>query len=321
MELEAREPESKEAEGQTKKYVGVTLIDFLGYKFPPRKNLLGPWLPQQGLVMVYACRGVGKTYFALNVAYAGTSAGSYLGWNVQEPFGVLYIDGEMPGPVIQERLAQIVASSDFEPLAPFILLTPDLQPEGMPRIDTEKGQAVIDSFLSDEIKLIVIDNISTLTSAKENEADGWTPVQAWALRQRAKGRSVLFIHHAGKTGAQRGTSRREDILDTVLALRRPIDYNPEQGAVFEIHFEKARGLYGDDVKPIEASLIANEGGKMSWAVRNVEDSNFIRVVSLLNEGMIQADIAAELSLNKSTVSRHVRKAKTQGLIIKKGFAL
>jgi hypothetical protein len=29
-------------------------------------------------------------------------------------------------------------------------------------------------------------------------------------------------------------------LDTVIALRRPKDYSPEQGARFEIHFEKLR---------------------------------------------------------------------------------
>jgi hypothetical protein len=37
-------------------------------------------------------------------------------------------------------------------------------------------------------------------------------------------------HHAGTNGRQRGASRREDALDTVIALRRPEDYSPEQGA-------------------------------------------------------------------------------------------
>jgi hypothetical protein len=44
------------------------------------------------------------------------------------------------------------------------------------------------------------------------------------------GVSVLIVHHAGKDGAQRGTGRREDVLDTSLSLRRPSDYNPTQGA-------------------------------------------------------------------------------------------
>lgn len=54
----------------------------------------------------------------------------------------------------------------------------------------------------------------------------------------------MFIHHAGKSGAQRGTSKREDVLDTVVALKRPGDYVTSQGARFEVHFEKARGIFG-----------------------------------------------------------------------------
>ncbi len=292
----------------------ITINDFLAREFPPRKSLLAPWLPSQGLVMVYAYRGIGKTHFALGVAYACVSCGMYLGWQAPAAVGVLYIDGEMPGPVMQERLSAIITSNEREPAAPFILLTPDLQPEGMPRIDTDEGQAAIESVLTDEIRLIIVDNISTLSSARENEADGWTPVQAWALKQRAMGRSVLFVHHSGKGGAQRGTSRREDVLDTVIALRRPVDYEPDQGAVFEVHFEKARGVYGDDVRPIEARLCTDDDGVMTWETRTVEDSTFDRVVELMNDGLTQKDVATELNINKSTVSRSVKKAEGLGLI-------
>ncbi len=304
-----------------KKVVPVGIIDFLDLEFPPRENLLNPWLPSQGLAMVYAPRGIGKTFVALGVAYAVSSGGSFLGWQAPKPAGVLYIDGEMPGVVMQERLGAIVLSNEKEPQAPFVLLTPDLQPEGMPRVDTEEGQLAVENILTDnQIKLIVVDNISTLSGAKENEADGWTPIQSWALKQRAAGRSVLFIHHSGKGGQQRGTSRREDVLDTVIALKRPTDYQPDQGAAFEIHFEKARGIYGDDVRAIEASLTTDDMGRMSWLTRTVEAGTFDRVVQLLNDGLKQNEIAVELGLHKSNVSRHARRAQVEGLVVgsKKG---
>ena len=66
-----------------------------------------------------------------------------------------------------------------------------------------------------------------MRTGRENEAEGWLPVQDWALGHRRAGRSVLFIHHAGKGGLQRGTSRREDVLDTVIGLRRPTDYSAD----------------------------------------------------------------------------------------------
>src|SRR6478672_3954049 len=85
------------------------------------------------------------------------------------------------------------------------------------------------------------DNLSTLcTNGSESASDAWVPMQNWLLMLRRRGIAVLFIHHAGTNGRQRGTSRREDALDTVIALRRPEDYLPEQGARLEIHFEKLR---------------------------------------------------------------------------------
>ena len=81
------------------------------------------------------------------------------------------------------------------------------------------------------------------------------PIQTWLLKLRRHGISVLLIHHAGTNGRQRGTSRREDALDTVIALRRPEDYSPEQGARFEIHFEKLRNRVDSaGAMPFEARL-------------------------------------------------------------------
>ena len=54
---------------------------------------------------------------------------------------------------------------------------------------------------------------------------------------------------------QRGTSAREDIMDTVISLRRPREYSMAEGARFEVHLTKARGILGDDAKPFEANLI------------------------------------------------------------------
>ena len=103
--------------------------------------------------------------------------------------------------------------------------------------------------------LVIVDNLSTLCRGlKENEADSWTPVQNWCLSLRRAAKSVLLIHHGGKSGAQRGTSRKEDVLDTVVSLRKPPDHQADQGARFEIHFEKSRGFYGPEAAPFEAWL-------------------------------------------------------------------
>lgn len=312
-EEQPEEPQAEQEE-KTSRIVPIGLLALLATVFPPRENIVSPWLPVQGLVMVYAMRGIGKTFFALFVAYAIAAGRPVFGWTVPRSRSVIYIDGEMPAGVMQERLAAIAASFGVEPTAEFRIITPDLQPRGMIDLSNPTDQADLEPHLNG-IDLIVVDNISTLCrNGAENEADSWLGVQEWALRQRAAGRTVMFIHHAGKGGQQRGTSKREDVLDTVVALRRPSNYDPAQGAVFELHFEKSRGFAGADARPFEAALVSDDQGGLDWVVKGLDESTLDKVVALAREGLNATEIAKDLDLHKSTISRTMKKAKTLGLI-------
>jgi putative DNA primase/helicase len=295
----------------------IDIQTFLSQEIAPKKFILSPWLPEQGLAMIYAPRGIGKTYVALSIAYAVATGGTIFGWQAPEPKRVLYIDGEMPSRSMQERLTQISSSSEKQILdsAHFRLITPDFQEAGIRDIASLEGQADINEYI-DDFDLVVIDNLSTLArSGRENEAESWLPIQEWALFLRKMGKSVLFVHHAGKGGQQRGTSRKEDVLDTVINLRRPQQYSPSDGARFEVHFEKARGFDGDDAKPFEATLTCSES-KLTWNFRDIENRDYESAIDMLNEGMTQTEIAKELDVNKSTISRWMNRAKSEGKITK-----
>ena len=58
--------------------------------------------------------------------------------------------------------------------------------------------------------------------------------------QQSVGRAVVLVHHANRDGAMRGISRRADAMDLIMALRRPRDWQPADGARFELRLEKAR---------------------------------------------------------------------------------
>ncbi|MEZ5445161.1 MAG: AAA family ATPase [Gammaproteobacteria bacterium] len=290
--------------------------DLLAHSFRPSETLLSPWLISQSLSMVHAWRGVGKTHFALGVAYAVASGGSFLRWTAAVPRRTLYIDGEMPGARIQERIAAIVAGTDRQPPSPDFLqfITPDTQDGPIPDISTRRGQDAIDRIVHDETALIVVDNLSSLarSGGAENESESWLPVADWALRQRTHGRSVLFIHHSGKGGQQRGTSKKEDLLDTVIALKHPEGYTPEMGADFTVKFEKSRHLFGRDTAGFEARLITDKQGRQAWEVEELTESNYDRVVKLANDGHSQAAIVKQLKIHKSNVSRAWTKAIANG---------
>ena len=292
----------------------IKIGDFLAKELPRRELLLAPVLPRQGLVLIHGPRGIAKTFVALNIAYAIVSGGSYLKWKAPEPRGVLYLDGEMPAPVLQERCASIVQASAKTPEADLLIVTPDLnRGYGMPDLSTEDGQTAIDALVTDGIELIIVDNLSCLCrTGKENEAESWLAVQTWALRHRAAGRSVLFVHHTGKNGLQRGTSRREDVLDTVLGLRWPHDYDATEGARFECHIEKGRGIFGDDAEPFEARLELDEKGQQVWSTKYLTASRREKIKEMANEGLKDREIAEILGIDRSTVYRNRKAAQQEG---------
>jgi RecA-family ATPase len=203
----------------------ITAHELLSMEMPLRELILAPWLPAKGLTMIYGPRGIGKTHLVLGCAWAIASGGNFLIWKAKTPRKVLIIDGEMPGQVLQERLALIAHDAVTEPQPGYLNFLPmDMQERGFDLAGIDDQEEL--EPLLDGIDAIVVDNISTLSrGGKENEGESWLPVQQWALEQRRAGRSVIFIHHAGKGGQQRGTSRREDVLDTVMSLRQPQDHS------------------------------------------------------------------------------------------------
>ena len=282
----------------------VSIADLLKLDIRPREMVLHPFLPTQGLAMLYSKRGVGKTFLSLGIAVAVASGTRFLRWSAPNSRRVLYVDGEMPCAALRQRVSDIIAGTDIgDPLDNLKIITPDLQERGLPDLATATGQEQIENHL-EGVSLLVLDNLSSLVrGVKENEGEGWLPVQDWALDLRRRGISVLFVHHAGKAGAQRGTSRREDLLDSVITLKQPGDYVPTEGLRCEVHYEKTRGFYGEDAKPFEVKLLAGGSGEAIWTVADSEASAKSRARDLLAEGLSVRDVAEETGMSKSAVQR------------------
>ncbi len=288
--------------------VSLNMGEFLSMPIPERGFLLSPVLPVQGIGIMYAPRGIGKTFAALSVAVAVASGGAVFNWRAPMPKKTLYVDGEMPAIAMQNRLTSLISGMSVPPLAlkNLALITPDLQPCPMPDLSTMSGQMMLEPFLKG-VDMLVLDNIATLCrTGKENESQSWQTMQAWLLELRRRGITVLLIHHAGKSGDQRGTSAREDIMDTVISLRRPREYSMAEGARFEVHLTKARGILGDDAKPFEANLVA-EGNVLQWHIKELEDVELDELKRLLSEGYSVRDCAEEMGKSKSAIHRLKRK--------------
>ena len=282
-------------------FLAHTLEDFLGLDLPPPRPLLAPWLPWRGLALLHGPRGIGKSHLSLAIAHAVATGGALFDWRAPAPARVVVLDGEMAVAVLRERCAALHPRP-----APGMLrlLSMDLQRAPL-NLAQPEDQARLAPLL-EGADLVIVDNLATLARhGLENAGESWEPVQDWAITQRRAGRAVLFVHHSARNGSQRGTSRREDIMDTILALR-PTE--AERGACFAVHVDKARDLAADFL-PFRASLRA-EG----WVAEDSADPDLPRVVTLSREGFSIRQIAAELELGKNVVHRLRRQARVLGML-------
>jgi len=175
-------------------------------KAPTRVELCGPWVREQTITEVYGWRGSGKSWFCLHLAYCVAAGVGFMRWSVGAPRRVVYVDGEMSLDDMQTRLHSIIESEEKKAgrsldAELYHLSDSDLEtfPDGLPKLSTPEGRALIEAQLTSGPTLLVLDNLSTLfNSAIENDAESWVEAQDWLISLRRRGHSVIFVHHAGR---------------------------------------------------------------------------------------------------------------------------
>lgn len=251
------------------KYRIVTMRELMATELPKREWIVFPFIPEKSVCMLYASRGLGKTFVGLTIALGVASGKNVMNFDITKTHRVVYIDGEMSAVELKERLNALATGLGIGDGANdnLQILTSDLQPMPLPNLGIPDGQKSIMNMLV-KADLIILDNLSVLCSyGRENEAESWAPMQRWLIDLKRRGKSVLIIDHAGKNGDNRGTSKKQDMVDSVLKLRTPGNHNPKDGASFIMVFDKSRGICGDAVADCEARLVDNPNGDgLIWQI-------------------------------------------------------
>ena len=286
-----------------------------------------PFITTQSLIMVFAKRGVGKTWFSLQLAISVALGKSFFVWEVSKPRRVLFIDGEMPLSSLQNRL-KLLCIDELPELLQFLPSEVLWQNGHSLNLNDENDLNAIDSLL-DELKasattpeLIIIDNLSSMTAGTdENGNSEMDTMLRWLLKLRSQGYTVLIVHHAGKNGDQRGGSRREDFLDTSIKLTevsKPIVGNSEFGANFNIEFVKLRGLRPSPDK-LKVELAQDECSFVKWKTEGADIlPAYYKLLQVIRdeEPKTQTEISKKLNISAAAVSQQMKLAKEKGFVEK-----
>jgi putative DNA primase/helicase len=277
--------------------------DLVTLALPERKRHL-PWLPEGGNAMVYGPRGIGKTFFELGLGAALTTGTPFLKWAGGDPVGVLYVDGEMQLDELRERMTKFLIGP---PKAPLRFLSSEMVYHRLHRdivLSSDEVREEIISILDvhPDIRVLILDNVSCLFAGiDEDKKRDWEPIAAWLIRLRHRGLATVLVHHAGKGGQQRGTSGREDSLDTVIHLDRPSTHEANDGCHFELKFTKCRSVKGEAVGPLDVKLM-EQNGSLIWTYKSLERSKEDQLRELLSDGVTNnTEIAEALGITRTYV--------------------
>jgi len=90
----------------------VTAHEILRADIPEKRFLVSSFMPLSSFGMVYAPRGIGKSWFGLGLAKAiASGSDTFLGWQIHEFGDVLFVDGEMSLVDLKERTKLLFGTS------------------------------------------------------------------------------------------------------------------------------------------------------------------------------------------------------------------
>ena len=284
------------------------------------------------LGMLFSPPGQGKSLLSQVLSVCLAAGYDFGHYHIPRPQKVLLIDAEMPPVSLQERFADMMMIFDGEVekgalikrvQQNLIIVSHHDQPEGLIPLNTDGGKEWFYNLIDDvNPDKIILDNLLTLMQFEDsNSAEEWSKqVNPLLLRMRREDRSVLFLHHSGKSGKQLGSMSKEVILDFSIRQSLEIDEDDEDGILgldssiyeskFKWTFEKTRHFYGQHAYPV---LWKYSNGVLTKDLTDKEMR--IQVAAKMkNEGLSNKDIAKELKVNERTIRRDLKTAESIGFI-------
>ena len=140
----------------------------------------------------------------------------------------------------------------------------------------------------------------------------------WLLDLRRRKIAVVIVHHAGRSGEMRGTSKREDNVFWIIALDdMKKNADDKRGARFISHFTKPSRNTQEEVPAYEWHFVTEANGDVSISHKQAHTLDvFLQIV---RDGVTEnKQIAAEMKVPDYVVSRFAKKAMDAGKLRKRG---
>lgn len=269
--------------------------------------ILDTWLTDGTISMIYAPTGAGKSCFAMQMAFCISQGIDFLSWASGGKRRVVYLDGEMGKRTVAHRF-RVIRNSYGDRVDLGAVLDYYTQEDFKTGLNLARPD-IQNEFLSvvRNYDVIILDNYVTLfTPLSSDKTDSdiptWERTQSLLLKLRELGKAVILIHHAGKSGAQLGTARKEYIIDNNISMRRFCDEVNNLAEVknndveLRVVFDKERHREEGVRDPLWVKYFKNDLGGLSWEFASAWDKTKEKIRFLNEKGLPFSLIADALGV-------------------------
>jgi AAA domain len=199
---------------------------------------------------------------ALAWAFALAFGRNFLRWRSRRKARVLFVDGEMPRDLLQDRLQLMCRLIKIDPdeTDDYLSVLSKEDYDDMQPLDTEEGQAWLDEFIKTHgpFDFIVFDNIMTLCSGIMKEEESWQALKPYVLGLTKRRIGQLWIHHTGHDATHSyGTKTREWQMDTVIKAESLSTDHISFNLIFKKHTRSKPSNY-EDFEDMHVELLDNK---------------------------------------------------------------
>ena len=269
--------------------------------------VIEPIMPVGSISVLYSEAGKGKSWLALLLAYSVACGIRIVDrWHAPRRRAVLYISSEMTSG-IADRIRKIDESLGGSPRPEDISVYPHPD-HGVGKIDllpSETWEEI--SHLVAKADLLIIDHLTNVTDGS-NSPETWKKFWRHLDGLRRTGKTILILHHAGKDGRQRGTSKLVDDVDFVIRM----DALPDIANGAMISFDKYRDDlgFGRTFRPFKLLWDQDEEtGRSQWWAEDPDESAPVKEWK-----MPPPENAPRIAVNESLI-RSQFQGRTQALML------
>ena len=298
--------------------------------------LMSPWLREGQVTFIYGQYGTGKSLLAINIAELlalniEDAANWDIGeWQVRNPTGCLYIDGEMGVVELRERLDQFkYLGKQQYPVLGFPLPEYQLATEDDFFLSERKNQLQIISWLKDhpDYKLLILDSVTTLFGlTDENNNAEWSNKINPLLRDlKALGVATIILHHSGKDERRglRGASAMGAMAHNIFALINHKDKDIDEGEAYFTLIKNKQRAAGFQFKSFDIHYTQDSGQRetywdteraMKRTDEDLDDKQIMIIRKLLRGQSSQKEIAEYIGCTSGYITQVKNKAKDFGYL-------